>query len=290
MGFLSDTFNSIGGWDTISNVAQTAGTVYDIYNGFQNQKLANKYSDMAFASAQKQDQYAQEMWDRYKSMYWPLEDLNYQYTMEDLQTLRPAYKNQVAYQAQRLNEQLAQAKDINPIIDETEKSLIRKLVEGEDVLADRLMQQATADIGAAYGSQREQDVRAMGLAGINPNSGQMSNYMNRMGQSQALAEATARTQASRQAEDLAISRQSQALNYAKGAQLPTYQVTPSVNTGNISSALAGQPYTGLSQMYNKNAQDSWNGANTLLNSLSGGIYGNQKRNVSNNVTTNNGIV
>lgn len=276
---LSNGWNAIGGWNTVSNVAQTAGAAYDIYQGFQSQNLANKYADMAFASAEKQDKYAQEMWDRYKSMYWPLENLNYQYTMEDLQTLRPSYKNQVEYQAQRLNEQLDQAKYLNPIIDDTEKSLIRKLVEGEDVLADRLMSQATADIGAAYGSQREQDMRAMGLAGINPNSGQMQNYMNRMGQSQALAEATARTQASRQAEDLAISRQSQALNYAKGAQLPTYQVTPSVNTGNISSALASQPYTGLAGMYDKSAQNSWNGANTLLNSLSKGVYGNQERSI-----------
>lgn len=276
---LSDGWDAIGGWKTVSNVAQTAGAAYDIYQGFKSQNLANKYTDMAFASAEKQDKYAQEMWDRYKSMYWPLENLNYQYTMEDLQTLRPSYKNQVEYQAQRLNEQLDQAKYLNPIIDDTEKSLIRKLVEGEDVLADRLISQATADIGAAYGSQREQDMRAMGLAGINPNSGQMQNYMNRMGQSQALAEATARTQASRQAEDLAISRQSQALNYAKGAQLPTYQVTPSVNTDNISSALASQPYTGLAGMYDKSAQNSWNGANTLLNSLSKGVYGNQERSI-----------
>lgn len=274
---ISNGFNSIGGWNTVSNVVNTAGGLYDIYQGYQSSQLADKYANLAFGSAQKQDAFAQEMWNRYKQKYWPLEDLNIQYQMEDLQTLRPAYQQQVAYQAQRLQEQLAQAKELNPILDDTEKSLIRKLVEGEDVLADRLMSQATADVGAAYGSQREQDMRSMGLAGINPNSGQMQNYMNRMGQSQALAEATARTQASRQAEDLAISRQSQALNYMKGAQLPTYQVTPSVNTGSISSALSGSNYTGLANMYNNSAQNSWNGANTLLNVLSSGQYGNIDR-------------
>ena len=115
----------------------------------------------------------------------------------------------------------------------------------------------------------------MGLAGINPNSGQMQNYLNRMGQSQALAEATARTQATRQAEDLAISRQSQALNYAKGATLPTYQVTPSVNTSSLASGLAGitSAYSGLASSADKSAQNSWNGANTLLNVLSDGAYG-----------------
>lgn len=274
---ISNGFNSIGGWNTVSNVINTAGGLYDIYQGYQSSQLADKYANLAFGSAQKQDAFAQEMWNRYKQKYWPLEDLNIQYQMEDLKTLRPAYQQQVAYQAQRLQEQLAQAKELNPILDDTEKSLIRKLVEGEDVLADRLMSQATADVGAAYGSQREQDMRSMGLAGINPNSGQMQNYMNRMGQSQALSEATARTQASRQAEDLAISRQSQALNYMKGAQLPTYQVTPSVNTGSISSALSGSNYTGLANMYNNSAQNSWNGANTLLNVLSNGQYGNVDR-------------
>jgi hypothetical protein len=115
----------------------------------------------------------------------------------------------------------------------------------------------------------------MGLAGINPNSGQMQNYMNRMGQSQALAEATARTQATRQAEDIAISRQSQALNYMKGAALPTYQVTPSVSTSSLASGLAGitSGFTGLANAADKNAQGSWNGANTLLNVLSDGKYG-----------------
>lgn len=274
---ISNGFNSIGGWNTVSNVINTAGGLYDIYQGYQSSQLADKYANLAFGSAQKQDAFAQEMWNRYKQKYWPFEDLNIQYQMEDLKTLRPAYQQQVAYQAQRLQEQLAQAKELNPILDDTEKSLIRKLVEGEDVLADRLMSQATADVSAAYGSQREQDMRSMGLAGINPNSGQMQNYMNRMGQSQALAEATARTQASRQAEDLAISRQSQALNYMKGAQLPTYQVTPSVNTGSISSALSGSNYTGLANMYNNSAQNSWNGANTLLNVLSNGQYGNVDR-------------
>lgn len=282
----------MGLWDSISNYWDNnsfgsimgdafgvAGGIYDIYSGYQNQKMADKYASLAFGSMEKQDAFAQEMWDRYKNLYWPLEDLNIQYTMEDLQTLRPAYQQQVQYQAQRLQEQLEQAKELNPILDDTEKNLIRKLVEGEDVLADRLMSQATADVGAAYGSQREQDMRAMGLAGINPNSGQMMNYMSNMGRSQALSEATARTQASRQAEDIAISRQSQALNYMKGAQLPTYQVTPSVSTSSISSSLGGlgSSYTGLAGMYNQNAQDSWNGANVLLNKLTSGKYGNVGR-------------
>lgn len=276
---ISDYWNNNSFGSIMGDAFGVAGGIYDIYSGYQNQQMADKYANLAFGSMEKQDAFAQEMWDRYKNLYWPLENLNIQYTMEDLQTLRPAYQQQVQYQAQRLQEQLEQAKELNPILDDTEKSLIRKLVEGEDVLADRLMSQATADVGAAYGSQREQDMRAMGLAGINPNSGQMMNYMSNMGRSQALSEATARTQASRQAEDIAISRQSQALNYMKGAQLPTYQVTPSVSTSGISSSLGGlgSSYTGIANMYNQNAQDSWNGANVLLNKLTDGKYGNVGR-------------
>lgn len=270
----SSVWNGIGGWQGISTGLQTVGTAYDIYNGYQASKMAEQYADLAFATAEKQDAFAQQMWDRYKKKYWPLEDLNYEYTMQDMKALRPAYQNQIKYQAQRLNEQLGQAKILNPLIDDTEESLIRKLIEGEDVLAERLRSEATADIGAAFGAQREQDIRSMGLAGINPNSGQMANYLTKMGQSQALAEAAARTQASRQAEDLAISRQSQALNYAKGAQLPTYQVTPSVSTSNIGTALgASVPSAGLYEQLNANAQGSYNGANLLLNTLSGGKYG-----------------
>lgn len=268
----SSVWSGIGGWSGLGNIANIAGTAYDIYSGIQANNLADKYASLAFGSAEKQDAYAQEAWNRQKNVYWPLEDLNVQYTMEDMKALRPAYQNQINYQAQRMNEQLAQAKQLNPIIDDTELSLVRKLVEGEDVIAERLMNQATADISTAYGAQRESDMRSMGIAGVNPNSGQMQNYMNRMGTSQALAESTARTQASRQAEELAISRQSTALNYAKGAMLPEYSYTPSVNSGSILGGLSGSggAYTGLSQMYNQNAQNSFNGAYYQLNQLSNG--------------------
>lgn len=272
---LWDTLSSPNTWNTIGNIAGAAGSIYDIYSGFKNQNRADQMANIAAGSAQKQDALTQEAWDRQKNLYWPLENLNIQYMTEDLKALRPAYQNQVAYQAQRMNEQLAQAKELNPMLDKTEKSLLQRLTEGEDVLGERLMNQATADVGTAYSAQREQDQRAMGLAGINPNSGQMSSYLGRMGTSEALAESTARTQASRQAEELALSRQAQALNYRQGAQLPTYSYTPNVNTGTILGGLqgAGASYTGLANMYNNNAQNSWNGANYLINQLSGGNYG-----------------
>ena len=210
-----------------SAISGGLGIVSGLTSLFGSGKSSSSYSGSQDALAAVQAQATQDIMDRYREKYWPLEDLYIDYTMQDVQTLRPAYENQVDYYAQRLDEQLGLAKDINPLLDDNQKSLIRKLVEGEDVLADRLRSTATADVGAAYASQREQDARAMGLAGINPNSGQMQNYLNRMGQSQALAEASARTQASRDAEDLALTRQATALNYYQSAQLPNYNTSSS---------------------------------------------------------------
>lgn len=258
-----DTFNALG---TAANVASTG---YDIYSGIKSANQASKYADLAFGSIEKQDEYAQEAWDRQKEKYWPLEDLNIQYGMEDLQTLRPLGQAQAQYAVDRGLADINQMRELDPTFYETEKSVIRKLTEGEDVLRDRLMNQATADVAAGYAQQRDQDRRTMGMAGINANSGAFSNYMNRMGTNQALAESMARTQASRQAEDLALSRQSQALNYRKGAALQTYQATPSVNSSSILSGLggAGTSAAGLAGMYDQNAQDSWSGAAYLMKNL-----------------------
>ena len=250
-----------------SAISGGLGIVSGLTSLFGSGKSSSSYSGSQDALAAVQAQATQDIMDRYHEKYWPLEDLYIDYTMQDVQTLRPAYENQVDYYAQRLDEQLGLAKDINPILDDNQKSLIRKLVEGEDVLADRLRSTATADVGAAYASQREQDARAMGLAGINPNSGQMQNYLNRMGQSQALAEASARTQASRDAEDISLARQATALNYYQSAQLPSYNTMSSgTSLGQAQSFAAGASniYGGLAA----NASKKESGA---MSSLLGGI-------------------
>lgn len=259
-------------WSALGTVGNLAATGYDIYSGIKSANQASKYADLAFGSIEKQDEYAQEAWDRQKEKYWPLEDLNIQYATEDLQTLRPLGQAQAQYAVDRGLADIQQQRELDPIYRETEKSVIRKLTEGEDVLRDRLMQQATADIAAGYAQQREQDTRSMGMAGINASSGAYANYMNRMGSQQALSEAMARTQASRQAEDLALSRQSQALNYRKGASLQTYQATPSVNSSSILSGLgsAGGSSANLAGMFNQQAQNSWAGAARGLQYLTGG--------------------
>lgn len=267
MGWL-DTAGSVLG--TVGNIA---GTAYDIYQGFQSNKLANKYADMAGASSALQQQYAKELYDRQKSLYWPLENIQVQYQTEDIQNMRPYYQNQLNYYGQRLNQQIENQKTLDPIFDQTEQDLIKKLVEGEDVLSERYRNQAAVDVGQAFGSQREQDIRNMGLAGINPNSGQYSNYLNRMGTQEALAKSGAMTQAARSAEDTAISRQSTALNYRSGQALPTYSYQ-GINDAVIPSSFnsAGATGAGLAGMYNQNAQDSFTGANYLLSKLTNGSY------------------
>lgn len=259
-------------WSAFGTVGNLAATGYDIYSGIKSANQASKYADLAFGSIEKQDEYASEAWQRQKEKYWPLEDLNIQYGMEDLQTLRPLGQAQAQYAVDRGLADIQQQRELDPLYRDTEKSVIRKLTEGEDVIRDRLMNQATADVAAGYAQQREQDTRAMGMAGINANSGAFSNYMNRMGSQQALSEAMSRTQASRQAEDLALSRQSQALNYRKGASLQTYQATPSVNSSSILSGLgsAGGSSVNLAGMFNQQAQNSWDGAARSLKYLTGG--------------------
>lgn len=269
---LFDNWSWSDTWSALGTVGNLASTGYDIYSGIKAANQASKYADLAFGSIEKQDAYADEAWARQKEKYWPLEDLNILYSMEDLQTLRPLGVAQAQYAVDRGLADIQQQRELDPLYRDTEKSVIRKLTEGEDIIRDRLMNQATADVAAGYAQQREQDMRSMGMAGINASSGAYSNYMNRMGSQQALSEAMGRTQASRQAEDLALSRESQALNYRKGASLQTYQATPSVNSSSILSGLgsASTGSMGLANMYMQDAQNSWNGAGRGIQRLTGG--------------------
>ena len=269
---LFDSVKDAFSWDALKTGALVAGTAYDIYQGYSNSKAGSASFDAAKRLYAKQAEWLGLQIDRYKNVYWPYEDLQYQYAIEDTLATRDENIAMREYWEQRTLEQIDQAKALNPMLDEAEKSLIRKLVEGEDVLADRFRSQATGDVQAAFGSQREQDVRAMGLAGINPNSGQMQNYMNRMGASQALAEAGARTNATRLAEDTSIQRQAAAMDYSKSALSPTYNLSQSSGAG-LSYAGLGGNYSTMANTFNSNAQKSWNGANTLLNTLSKGAYG-----------------
>lgn len=238
---LGDVLSS----NTFNTLATLGSTAYDIYSGIQSQNQANKMYDILYGSAAQQDAWAKELSDRTKSAYWPLEDLNLQYAKEDLAALRPTDILKRDYNVQRTQEQINQAKSINPMLDTTERKLLGTLTEDKTDLANRLRDEASSNIAQSFGTARSSDARRMGLLGINPSSGASLDYNRNMSISEAAAQANARTQAARTAEDTALNRQAQALNYRAGIPLSTYNTTPSVSTGDVSSSIKGSGATAL---------------------------------------------
>lgn len=265
MGGITDLLSSQG----LSGAINLGTAAYDIYSGIQAQNQADRMYDIVYGTAAQQDAWAQELSNRTKSLYWPLEEKNFQYATEDINALRPSSVAARDYNIQRSAEQLAQARQLDPLFDANRSSLVNTLTTGTPELQQRLMNEASANVSQAFDQSRTAGMRQFGQAGINPSSGALADYNRTMDQQQALAQATARTQAARSGEDIGLSRQSQALNLQAGIPLPTYQTTPSVSAGNISSAqsgsgtLAGQAAAGLST----NAQNAFTGAATSLNSL-----------------------
>lgn len=256
------------GWlDTLSGLGNLGMAAYDIYSGINSMNQANKYQNMMFGNMQSQNEFAEEMWDRLATNQWPLEDLQAAYAKQDLEKLRPLQTAQRDYGISRGLADIAVAKELDPMLDQTKKDLVSRLAEGEDVLAARMRNTASTDVAAAFDKQRATDTRRFAALGINPNSGATQNYMSRMGTSQALSEAGARTQASRQAEDTALSRNAQALNYRAGIPLSQQQYTSSITPN---AALAGlststQMAGGLWGALDKSSSDSLSGANYAYN-------------------------
>jgi hypothetical protein len=269
LGTVGSGLGSIVGSNAFQNLTGAAAAGYDIYSGLQQQQQADRMYDLMFGSAAKQDEWAAKMAARTESKYWPLEDLQYQYATEDMGALRPSDTANRDYNIQRRGEQLAQARAINPMLDTTERNLLDTLTESSDDLRNRLSNQAVAGVQQSFDNTRAQDMRRMALSGINPSSGASLDYNRGLATSQAMAEANARTQAATTAEDTALSRQGQALAYRAGIQLPTYQATPSVSAGQVSTSLGstGSLAAGAANNLNNQAQQSFTGAATALNSM-----------------------
>ena len=249
-------------WDSLLKLGNLGLAGWDAYQGYQSQQQANKYSNMLAGSVAMQSEWAQDLWDRMMELQWPIEDLQAEYALEDLEKLRKLQVAQRDYGITKGLGDIAQAKILDPILDQTKESLVKKLAEGEDVLADRMRATASTDIGASFGQQRDVDARRFAAAGINPNSGMFQNYMQQMGTSQALAEAGARTQASRQAEDTALSRQAQALNYRAGIPLSAQQFSSTTTPTAALSGLgaASGMLSNLANQQQANASDYFKGA------------------------------
>lgn len=319
---LSSATDWLGGsgGKALSTVANIAGAGYDLYQGIQNSKLADKYANMSFSTAEAQNRYAQEMFDRYKNTYWPIEDkqnaltekqldlalspemwtsyANANKTAGDLQarqsqfaldqffTLEPYLREQAKVYANEGWHNLLRRQQMYDTYDQTERSLIRKLTEGEDVLRDRMMSRASTDVKSSYADASSNLDRQLGLAGISTSSPQAWAARTEMAQSQALAEAAARTNAANTAEDTTMNRWAQALNYNKGLNLSTANYTPSTAISTASglsgsggnygaqamsgySAASGS-YSNMANMYNNMAQNNMTGFGGLLKLLTTG--------------------
>ena len=319
---LSSATDWLGGsgGKALSTAANVAGAGYDLYQGIQNSNLANEYANMSFSSAEKQSAYAQEMFDRYKSSYWPIEDkqnaltekqldfavspemwtsyTNANRTAGDLQarqsqfaldqffTLEPYLRSQAEVYTNEGWLDLKRRQDLYGTYDETERSLIRKLTEGEDVLRDRMMSRASTDVKSSYADASSNLDRQLGLAGISTSSPQAWSSRTEMAQSQALAEAATRTNAANTAETTTMNRWAQALNYNKGVDLSTANYTPSTAIATASglsgsggnygaqamsgySAASGS-YSNMANMYNNMAQNNMTGFGGLLKLLTTG--------------------
>lgn len=207
----------------------------------------------------------------YSQYYWPIEEFIAGNYKDDIEAARPYQVNMRDYQLNRGNELIGLAEDTNPILDDSRKSLIRRLTEGEDVLANRYRSQTSADIASAFTSQRAQDYRNMASMGVNPNSGAWANYGTTMGQNEALAQAAGRTSATWQAEDTSLQRQAAAQNYYTNPSMlyDAGTITPGMSIGSLTGSASQNAALGLSGQ--KNSGNFWNSMGGAIEGIAGGI-------------------
>lgn len=148
----------------------------------------------------------------YSDYYWPIEE-----------GLAGLYKTQLdmysPYATNRFGELISLAEETNSTLDENKKNLIRRLVEGEDVLADRYRSTASADVASSFAQQRQNMLNTANQYGVNPTSGSWLSGLRNISNQEALAQAQARTNASRQAEDTSLQRQEHALDFYTNPEL-----------------------------------------------------------------------
>ena len=271
-GSMTSVGGAIGGavgsnW--FQNLTGAVSTGYDIYQGIQKQQSSQRMYDLLYGSAAKQDTWADLIKTRYSDIYWPYEAVQYDYATADRLAMRDSDLAARDYNIARKYQQIQQAGSINPVLDTAEMSLINTLVASVDNLRTRLANDAIVGVNQSFDNTRTQDLRRLGTLGVNPSSGARLTYSRALAGSQALASAAARNNAAMIAEDTSISRQGQALAYRAGINLPTYQTTPSVQAGNVTTALSatGSMAATAGGQLDNSAQQSFTGAATALNSM-----------------------
>ena len=272
-------------WNTVGAIGDTAMGAYDLYQGIQSQNQYNDFMGTLGASYAKSDALAQAMYDRAKETYFPIEDLQAQYALEDLERYRPLQVNQQQYGIDRGNQQIGFAQNT---MDPLEDSFLTFLSQGADPQKYRNI--ASADIQQGFDQASADTARAMARQGINPNSGAFADMMKQTQLGKAAAEAGARTEASRLAEDLDIARKGQALNYWKGIPFDTTTApTSGSNLASQATSALTSTASGLAnaaKLANNSAGDYFAGATATFGNI--GDYLNSNNNRSRTSTASSG--
>ena len=206
--------------------------------------------------------------DLYNNYYWPIETKQAANYLDNLNTATPYMQTMRNYQLNRGNELIDLAQDTNPTLDATRKSLIQRLTEGEDVLANRYRTDASNDVASSFAQQRSSLNNQMAQYGVNPNSGQWASQQAKMGRSEALAQASARTNATRNAEDTSLARQNQAMSLYT---TPTMQYslgnppTPGISLGSL---MGGNASSGFKS---STGSDIWGSVGSGLGLIGSGL-------------------
>lgn len=261
-----------------------AGSVLGGLGGGKQKKsyLQKRQEQLAIEDMNRKNDFMGKYNDLYNKYYFPMEETAAQDYIADYGKYRPYQQNMMNYQLGRGDELIDMAKETNPMLDANRKDIIRRLTEGEDVLRDRMQTEASTDMQSAMDAQKEQGLRSMNMYGVNPNSGAFGSFMSNMTTTSALGQAGARTQASRQAEDLSLERGMQAQNmYTNPNMLFTpNRPQPGMSAGQFmgSSALGGGGgmSSGGSSGGGGGGGDFWGGIGSgvggLMNGL-GGLFG-----------------
>ena len=119
------------------------------------------------------------------------------------------------------NEQMAQARDYYNYMRDTYRPVERGLVQdaqrfNTEAYRNQLASQAAADAGRAFGIAQQQNQRAMGAMGVNPNSGRFGTSNQAQANALAAQRAAAMTGARTQAEQMGYARRLDAAGLGRG--------------------------------------------------------------------------
>lgn len=215
-------FDSIGDWANLLNTGVTAINAYNSYSAMDSaSNLANKQFDTIAGSTAKQDAIAQELFDRYKTTYWPLEDK--QIALQDswMQRYTPEIQQKAwdNYDAEL---------QLQPQYQQIERGIIGQASMTPQEWGRMFGEKAHQDVQTSFDAQRGQAQRALSRMGVDPTSGRsITALQSGMGVNQSLADVGAQTGALQQGYDTAWNRGAGALGFRMGNTIPQQTSAPS---------------------------------------------------------------